>query len=61
VAKNERGVRIVSYTNVAGVINDQRYVGSIEAEFETVRGGSSRCEFTELPQTFNPGTLGTHT
>ncbi len=61
MAKDKRGLRVVSYTNVAGVINDQRYVGTIEAEFDTTLGGSSQCEFTELPRTFNPGTLGTHT
>jgi hypothetical protein len=61
MAKTDRGVRIVSYTNVAGVINDQRYVGAIRAEFDTLGGGSSSCEFTELPATFDPATLGTHT
>lgn len=61
MAKNRREPKVVSYTNVSGVINDQRYVGVIEAEFDTNRGGSSRCDFTELPRTFNPGTLGTHT
>jgi hypothetical protein len=61
VPKDDRDLQVVSLTNVAGVINDQRYAGRIEAEFDTGRGGSSRCEFTSLPDTFNPGTLGTHT
>lgn len=61
MVNDKSGRRVVSYTSVAGVINDQRYVGTIEAELDLSRGGSSRCEFTELPNTFNPATLGTHT
>ena len=61
MAASRRNASIVSRTVVDGVINDQRYVGSIEAEFHTDRGGRSTCEFSALPERFNPGTIGTHT
>jgi hypothetical protein len=61
MAAVRRNVSIVSQTVVDGYVNDQRYVGSIEAEFHTERGGRSTCEFSALPERFDPTTLGTHT
>lgn len=52
---------IVSNTTVHGTVNDERYEGSIRAEFNPERGGVSRCEFSALPKSFTPATLNTHT
>lgn len=59
--KNDDGLDIVSYATIFGAINGEPYEGEVEAHFNTLVGGTSRCTFTQLPDSFSPGTIGTHT
>ena len=53
-------VDIVSRSAIRGSINGSPFEGSISATFNTGKGGSSTCEFGQLPPRFTPGTLSTH-
>lgn len=55
------GISITSRSTISGVVNGSQVEGKIMATFNTSRGGSSTCNFTHLPNGFNPGTFGTHT
>lgn len=52
---------IVARTKISGAINREPYEGEVVARFNTSRGGTSQCAFARLPESFNPGTIGTHT
>ncbi len=54
-------IDITSRSTISGVVNGSKVEGKILAHFNTARGGSSTCNFTQLPEGFNPGTFGTHT
>jgi hypothetical protein len=54
-------VDVTSRTTITGSVNQSPVEGTVTATFNTGRGGTSTCRFTVLPQTFNPGTFGTHT
>jgi hypothetical protein len=47
-------------TSIEGLVNDQRLRGEVAATLNTGGGGRSECEFSHLPQGFNPATFGTH-
>ena len=51
---------IVSRTRVKGTVNGAAVAGTVSATLNTGRGGSSTCEYPQLPGGFNPGTLNTH-
>jgi hypothetical protein len=51
---------IVSRTRVKGTVNGAAVAGTITSTISTGRGGTSSCEYTQLPGGFNPGTLNTH-
>ncbi len=55
------GLDIVSRSSIVGAINGEPYEGDVVARFNTARGGTSECTFAQLPELFNPGTIGTHT
>jgi hypothetical protein len=52
---------ITAQTAISGFVNGQPMTGKVVASVDSDRGGRSRCEFSELPDGFNPGTFGTHT
>ena len=52
---------VVSKTVVTGAVNGSAVEGTVNATFNTGRGGRSTCEFVKLPPKFTPGTLSTHT
>ena len=51
---------IVSRMRVKGTVNGAAVAGTVSASLNTGRGGSSTCEYAQLPSGFNPGTLNTH-
>jgi hypothetical protein len=52
---------ITARTTISGIVNGQTMKGHVLASFNTDGGGRSSCEFTALPETFNPGTFGNQT
>ena len=59
--KERKDKDITSRSTITGLVNGSAVEGKISATFNTGRGGSSTCEFSQLPEGFNPGTFGTHT
>jgi hypothetical protein len=51
---------IVSRMRVTGTVNGAAVAGTVSASLNTGRGGSSTCDYAQLPSGFNPGTLNTH-
>lgn len=51
---------IASRMRVKGTVNGIAVAGTVSASINTGRGGSSTCEYSQLPRGFNPGTLNTH-
>jgi hypothetical protein len=51
---------IVSRMRVKGTVNGAAVAATVSASLNTGRGGSSTCEYAQLPSGFNPGTLNTH-
>ena len=56
-----KDVDVVSKTVISGMVNGSAIDGTVNATFNTGRGGRSTCEFVKLPPKFTPGTLSTHT
>lgn len=56
-----RRIDVVSRTVISGSINASAVKGRVSATINTGRGGRSTCEFEQLPPSFTPGTLATHT
>lgn len=54
-------IDITSRSTISGIVNGSTVEGKISATFNTSRGGTSTCEFSQLPAGFTPGTFGTHT
>ena len=46
-------------TVLSGIVNGQLMRGTVEASLNTDEGGSSACDFSELPRGFTPATFGT--
>jgi hypothetical protein len=51
---------IVSRPRVKGTVNGAAVAGTVSASLNTGRGGTSTCDYAQLPSGFNPGTLNTH-
>jgi hypothetical protein len=60
VREAKKEIDVTSKTSYSGIVNDDQLEIDVVATFNTARGGTSTCNFTKLPQTFNPATLGTH-
>jgi hypothetical protein len=58
---NNHSIDVVSRTVISGSINNDAVKGRVSATLNTGRGGSSTCEFEQLPASFTPGTFATHT
>ena len=54
-------IEITSRSVISGLVNEEVVRGTILATFNTGIGGTSTCQFDELPQGFTPATFGTHT
>ncbi len=57
----ERDIDVTAKTTISGMVNGSPIEVDVLATFNTGRGGSSTCNFTKLPDGFNPASLGTHT
>jgi hypothetical protein len=51
---------ISSKTTIRGIVNGSPVEGTVTAAINTGRGGSSACQFSQLPGNFNAATLSTH-
>lgn len=56
-----KDLEIVSLTELTGAVNGRAVKGRVTATIHTGRGGTSTCQFSELPDRFTPGTFSTHT
>lgn len=56
-----KDIEIVSITELSGAVNGSAIEGRVTASINTARGGTSTCQFTQLPERFTPGTFSTHT
>ncbi len=56
-----RDIDVTSRSTISGTVNGSTVEGKILATFNTGRGGTSTCDFSQLPMGFTPGTFGTHT
>jgi hypothetical protein len=49
---------ISARTRISGLVNGQAFQGKVSAVIDPGRGGRSSCEFSHLPTSFTPATLG---
>jgi hypothetical protein len=56
--RQDPDIDITAKTTISGIVNGSAMEGKILASFNTGRGGSSSCEFSQLPAGFTPGTFG---
>jgi hypothetical protein len=52
---------VTARTIISGFVNGKPIKGNVVASLDIDRGGRSRCEFSDLPEGFNPATFGTQT
>jgi hypothetical protein len=55
-----RDIEVTAKTTISGSVNGSPIAVDVVATFNTGRGGSSTCKFTQLPTGFTPASLGTH-
>jgi hypothetical protein len=53
-------IDIVARTTISGLVNGSAMQGTVLSLFNTGRGGSSSCAFSQLPAGFTPASIGTH-
>jgi hypothetical protein len=49
---------IKAHTSISSVVNSHAFQGKVSAVIDPGRGGRSACEFSHLPPSFTPATLG---
>lgn len=59
--RDVKDIDVTAKTTYSGVVNGKALEVDVVATFNTGRGGSSTCRFKQLPEFFNPATLGTQT
>jgi hypothetical protein len=52
---------VAARSAISGTVNGSPFSGTVSATLNTGMGGSSSCEFTQLPMGFSPATFGTFT